>query len=129
MLGYSVIDLKVCQETGDGRRKPKDSMRKSRLYDNLKPLVGKCLQYLKELTNKVDKNSVAVTRTSSHCKEEVVGATEISMIVSMFLSLPHCALDIFATGKRVKHGGEYRLEIPADFHLYVPEKAIKLAKK
>ena len=94
-----------------------------------KPLVGKCLQYLKELTNKVDKNSVAVARTNSHCKQEVVSATEISMIVSMFLSLPHCALDIFATGKRVKHGGEYRPEILADFHLYVPKKAIKLAKK
>ena len=24
----------------------------------------------------------------------------------MFLSLPYCALDIFATEKRIKHGGE-----------------------
>ena len=56
-------------------------------------------------------------------------ATEFSMIVSMFLSLPHCALDIFATGKCVNHGGECKLEIPPNFHLHGPEKAIKLAKK
>ena len=51
------------------------------------------------------------------------------MVVSMFLSLPYCALDIFATGKRVNHGGEHGLEISANFHFYGPEKAIKLAKK
>ena len=31
-----------------------------------KSLVGKCLQYVKELTNEVDKNAVAVVRTNSH---------------------------------------------------------------
>ena len=46
------------------------------------------------------------------------------MIVCMFLSLPHCALDIFATGKHINHGGEYGLEIPANFHFYGTEKAI-----
>ena len=46
----------------------------------------------------------------------------------MFLSLPHCALDIFATGKLINHGGEYGLEILANFYFYVPEKTIKLAK-
>ena len=51
------------------------------------------------------------------------------MIVSMFLSLPHCALDIFATGKRVNHGGQYGLEIQANFHFYVPQNTIKLVKK
>ena len=52
------------------------------------------------------------------------------MIVSMFLSLAHCALDMFATGKRVNHGGEYGLEIPCNFHFCGPEKkAVKLAKK
>ena len=51
------------------------------------------------------------------------------MIVSMFLSLPYCALGIFAAVKRVKHGGEYGLEIYANFHFYGPEKTIKLAKK
>ena len=49
----------------------------------------------------------------------------------MFLSLPlpHCTLDIFATGKGVNHGGQYELEIPANLHFYLCEKAIKLAKK
>ena len=51
------------------------------------------------------------------------------MIVSMLLSLPHCALDIFATEKRVNHRGEYELEITANFHFDIPENAIKLAKK
>ena len=51
------------------------------------------------------------------------------MIASMFLSLPYCALDIFATGERVNHGGECELEIPVNFHFYGLEKAIKLAKE
>ena len=55
-------------------------------------------------------------------------ATEISMIVSMFLSLLRCTLDVFATVKRVNHGSEYGLEIPAIFLFYGPEKIIKLAK-
>ena len=38
-----------------------------------KPLVGNWLQDVKESTNKVDKNAVAVVRTNSYCKEEVVG--------------------------------------------------------
>ena len=51
------------------------------------------------------------------------------MIASIFLFQPHCALDIFETGKRVNHGGKYRLETPVNFHFYVPEKSIKLGKK
>ena len=51
------------------------------------------------------------------------------MIASLFLSMPHCALDIFATRKRVYHGGEHAREIPAIFHFYVPEKANELTKK
>ena len=50
------------------------------------------------------------------------------MIVSKFLSLSQCTLDIFASEKRIYHGGEYRLEISANSHFYGPEKAIKLAK-
>ena len=37
-----------------------------------KPLVGECLQYLKELNNESNKNIIAVICTNSHCKEEVV---------------------------------------------------------
>ena len=51
------------------------------------------------------------------------------MIVSMFLSLSHCALDIFATGKHVNNRGEYAQEIPANFLFDGPEKAIALAEK
>ena len=51
------------------------------------------------------------------------------MTVCMSLSLLHCTLDIFVTGKRVTHGGEYGLEIPATFHFYALEKAIELSKK
>ena len=48
------------------------------------------------------------------------------MIACMFLFLPHCALDIFANGKRVNNGGEFGLEILAIFHFYGPKKAIKM---
>ena len=54
------------------------------------------------------------------------------MIVSVVLSLSHCALDIFATEKYVNHRGEYGLEIPTNLqslHIHGPEKAIKLPKK
>ena len=53
-----------------------------------------------------------------HGKEQVVWpcATEISMILSMFLFLSYCALDIFATANCESHGGEYRLETRAIFH-------------
>ena len=50
------------------------------------------------------------------------------MVVSMFLSLLRCVLDVFATAKRVNHGDEYGLEIPAIFLFYGLEKIIKLAK-
>ena len=59
-------------------------------------------------------------------------ATEISMIVSIFLSLSHCALGIFTTGKHVNHRDENGLEIPTNLqslHFHGTEKAIKLAKK
>ena len=51
------------------------------------------------------------------------------MIATMFLSLPHCGLDIFSTEKRVNYGGEHGLKIPADIPFYVTEKTIKLGKK
>ena len=37
------------------------------------PLVRECLQCVKESTNEVGKNAVAVVFTNSHWKEEVVG--------------------------------------------------------
>ena len=73
----------------------------------------------------VEKNVVAVVCTSSHCKEEVVDrvSKNISMIVSMFLIVLHCALDILATWKHVNRGGKYGLGIPENFHFYDPENA------
>ena len=38
-----------------------------------KSLVGECLQCVKGPNNEVDKNTVAVVRTNSYCKEEMVG--------------------------------------------------------
>ena len=43
------------------------------LYDNLEATFGECLQCVKNPINTIDKNAVAVVRTNSHCKEEVVG--------------------------------------------------------
>ena len=51
------------------------------------------------------------------------------MIVSTFMCLPLCDLDIFATGKCFNHGGTYGLECRANFHFYGPEKVYKQAKE
>ena len=77
-----------------------------------KPVVCVCLKCVKEPTNEVDENAVAVVCTNSHCKEEVVCDMQqnISMIMSMFLFLPDCTLV-----KYFNHGREYRLEIPSKF--------------
>ena len=97
-----------------------------------KPLVGKCLQYVKEPTNEVDKNGVASFLTNSHFKRWLTTCNKNFhhyVRVSLYSSLPHYVLDIFATGRRINHGGEYRLEIPANFHFCGPEKAVKQTKK
>ena len=93
-------------------------------YINIwEPLPGECLKRVKEPTNEVDKHAIAVVRINSLSKEVVVGHVPkfISMIVSMFLSLPGCTLSIEVTGKRVNRGAGYGLEIPANFHLCGPE--------
>ena len=89
-------------------------------------LHSECLKCVKESTNEVDKHAVAVVRRNSLIKEVVVGYVPkfISMIVSMFLSLPGCTLSTEVTGKRVNRGAGYGLEIPANFHFYGPENAI-----
>ena len=76
LLRYSGINPKVCQEAGIGRIQSLKAIyyKISCLYDNLEAtLVGKCFQYVKEPTSEMDKKTVAVVRTNSHCKEEVVG--------------------------------------------------------
>ena len=51
------------------------------------------------------------------------------MIVSMFLSLSHCALDIVATGKRVNHGGKFGIEIHVSFNLLDLETPLKALRQ
>ena len=94
------------------------------------PLVGECLKSRKEPTNEMDKTAVVLIRINSYSEELVVGHVPKNMpkIVFMFLSLPHCALDIFVTGKHINREGGYGLEIPANFCFYGPEKAINLLK-
>ena len=55
------------------------------------------------------KTAVDVICTNSYSEEVVVGHVpkNMSKIVFMFLSLPHCALDIFVTGKGFNRGGGY----------------------
>ena len=78
------------------------------VYMNIwEPLVGECLKSRKEPTKEMDKAAVAVICINSYNDEVVVGHVpkNMSKIVYMFLSLPHCALDIFVTGKRTNRGG------------------------
>ena len=78
------------------------------VYMNIwEPLVGECFKSRKEPTNEMDKAAVAAVRINSYNDQVVVGHVpkNMSKIVYMFLSLPHCALDIFVTGKRISRGG------------------------
>ena len=58
------------------------------------PLLGECLKCVKKPTSEVEKHAVAVVRLNFLSKEVVVGHVPkfISMILSMFLSLPGCPL-------------------------------------
>ena len=78
----------------------------------------------KEQSNVVDKNAVAVIRLNSCGKEEVVSYVpqNTSKVVSLYLSPPHCYLELEVTGKRVNCVGGYGLKIPARFCFYGPEK-------
>ena len=67
MLGYGAIDLKVCQESVVEKK----SLRIC-LFDNLKATW----QCVKEPTNKVEKNPVAVVRTNSHYEKEMIGTVQ-----------------------------------------------------
>ena len=78
----------VSRGRGREEKEPKDNILEDIMFMIFwKPRVGKCLQCVKEPTNGVEENAVAMVRTTSHCKEDVVG--HVSLIVSMFLSLPH----------------------------------------
>ena len=88
-------------------------------------LLGECLFGKKEPSNEVDKNAVAVICLHNCGREEVVGHVpqNIPKVVPLCLSLPHFYQEREATGKHVNREGVYKLEIPARFHFYPPEKA------
>ena len=96
------VPIPIC-DMNDGSAFQFDSyVRGHHAYMNIRePLLGECLKYVKEPTNEVDKNAVAVVRINSIRKEVIVGHVQknISMVVSMFLSLPHCTLNILVTGE------------------------------
>ena len=75
MLGYSVIESKVCLKISVGRRNSLKTIyyRISCLDDNLEATRWQYLQHVIEPINKLDKNAVSLVRTNSHCKGEVVG--------------------------------------------------------
>ena len=81
---------------------------------------------MKDPTNKMDKNAVAVALTNSHCKEEVVGYVQQNSpwLYPCFCPFPHYAWDIFATGKSVNRVGD----VTANFHFNRPNKVIQVAK-
>ena len=96
-----------------------------------KPLVGKRLQCVKELTNEVNKNVVAVVLTNSHCKEEVVGLVQqkSALLYSCFYPCPIA----ISTSLQLRNASNI-MEVDTgwkslNFHFYGPDKAVKLAKK
>ena len=64
------------------------------------PLLGEWLFGKQESSNRVDKNAVVLIRLNSCGKEEVVShfPQNISKVVSFYLSLPHCYLELEVTG-------------------------------
>ena len=99
---------------------------KAKIFLCWSPLLGECLFGKKDPSNGVDKNAVAVIHLNNCGKEEVVGHVpqNISKLVSLFLSLPHCYL-LEVTRKHVKRGGGYGLEIRARFRFFGREKGMK----
>ena len=96
------------------------------------PLVGETLKCRQELSNKVDKNAVAIIRSDSWEKEAIVGhvAQNISKTCSMFLKVPNISIDVQVIGKGLNPGGDYGLEIPVICCFYGQEKLINwLIKK
>ena len=53
-----------------------------------RPLVGQCLQCVKEPTNKVGKNTVAVVCTNPYCKEEAVDHAQKNLQNCIHISIP-----------------------------------------
>ena len=52
-----------------------------------KSMVGECLQCVKGRNNEVDKNTVAVVRTNSYCKEEWLAMCNKNLPDSVHVSI------------------------------------------
>ena len=89
------------------------------------PLLDECLFGKKEQSNGVDKNAVAVIRLNSCGKQKMVGhlPQNILKVVSLYICLPHCYLELEVTGKRMNCEVGYGFEIPSRIRFYGPEKA------
>ena len=77
-------------------------------------MIGERLQCVKDSNNEVDKNAVAVVRTNISVNKR---GLNISIIASLFLSLPHFTLDVFPIGKCGSDTGQYGMEIHATFYI------------
>ena len=82
--------------------------------------LGECLFDKKEPSNGVDKNVVAEICLTRFGKEELVHHVpqNNSKVVSLYLSLSHCYLELEVTGKCVNHGGRYGLEFRQVFGFF-----------
>ena len=128
MLGYSVIEPKVCQKVGVGRRKNlKQYIRGYHAYMIIwKPLFGECLQCVKE--PEVDKNAGSLVHTNYHCKEEEV----VHVLQKFPLLYPYFYPWPIALWTSLQLENTSTVEINTDWkslHFDGPEKAIKLAKR
>ena len=90
------------------------------------PNIGDENLYLEpEDGNKYDKNAVAVIidgKTGRHIPKN------LSKTFKRFLTLPNCTIKCIVIGKRDNHGAGYGLEIPVNFKLRGPAKAIQWAE-
>ena len=62
-------------------------------------------------------------KTSGHIPKN------LSKTFKCFLTLPNCTIKCIVLGKRVNHGAGYGIEIPVNFKLLGPGKAIQWAEK
>ena len=53
-----------------------------------KPLVGKCLQCVKQPTNELDKNVIDVVLTNSHCEKRWLAMCSRSLLDCIHVSIP-----------------------------------------
>ena len=94
--------------------------------DGWTPNIGDKDLYLEpEDGNEYDKNAMAVIidgETGGHIPKN------LSKTFERFLTLPNCVIKCTVTGKRVNHGAAYGLEIPVNFKLLGPTKAIQWAE-